>query len=270
MDCQECGLQLLQPQPNDSKLAEIYSASYFLNDSDGISSEEVNCLKRETAAVYVNHILSLQSGKLGTLLEVGSGTGEFLLEAQRRGFQVRGIEYSADAVAVANQRLGGEYVQQGEVETANLPNHYFDIVFLADVIEHVRSPKPFVAILQQCLKPEGLIYIVTPSTDSWSRKLMGRRWTEYKIEHFHYFNRRSLTLLLEANGFDQIRFAPNHKILSLRYICAHFRRFRVPFWSSLAETMTRLIPAPLARRKLKIVASGIVATGRKIKSAGVA
>ena len=70
--------------------------------------------------------------------------------------------------------------------------------------------------------------LVTPSLDSWSAKMLGNRWMEYKTEHLFYFNERSLRRLLEAVGFKPVAFRPNTKILSLDYINHHFQRFRVP------------------------------------------
>lgn len=263
-NCDSCRLQFLRPQPDDSALSAIYNADYFLGEHDGVLDAEVNRLKQETAALYVNDILALNGSNPGALLEIGSGTGDFLLEARQRGFVVSGLEYSLDAVCTANGRLGEECVQRGEVASADLPDNQFDVVFCSDVIEHVRDPITFVSRLQRSLKPQGLIYIATPSTDSWSRKLMGRRWMEYKPEHLYYFNERSLARLLTDHGFTEVRFAPNYKILSFQYVSAHFQRFRVPFWSAAVRAVGKVVPDKLATRNLKIVASGMVATGRKV------
>ena len=263
--CGKCQLRFLCPQPSDETLAGIYTSNYFLGDHDGIDGSEVNCLKVATAATYLQHILALRSGVPGDLLEIGSGTGDFLLEAQNRGFTVQGIELSADAVKTANRRLGlgSDRVQQGEVESALLEENFFDVVFFSDVIEHVRCPTSFISQVHRCLKPGGMVYIVTPSTDSWSHTLMGKHWMEYKIEHLYYFNKTSLSHLLKWSAFDRLEFFPNYKVLSFEYVHAHFRRFPVVFWSKTFDVISKAIPRALKSRHYNIVASGMVATGVK-------
>ena len=264
-ECPRCLVRFLRPQPSDRALADIYTADYFLGDQDGIAASEVTRLKAATASLYLQQILSLRNGNPGTLLEIGSGTGDFLATAQSEGFSVQGIEFSANAVEAANSRLGANLVQQGEIETALLPPNFFDIVFFSDVIEHVRDPVRFISRVRRCLKPGGLVYIVTPSTDSWSHKLMGRYWMEYKLEHLYYFNRMSLGQLLRNAKFDELRLSPNYKVLSFDYIHAHFRRFRVTFWSDLVHLFSFLVPNALSRKEWHVVASGVIATALKAK-----
>ncbi len=262
--CRDCSVEFLHPQPDANVLAKIYSANYFLSDREGVEVAEVNRLKRTTAELYVDQILSTRGNQKGKLLEIGCGTGDFLMEAQSRGFEVTGIETSADATATANQRLGAPVVKRGEIETVNLLEAEYDAAVFSDVIEHVPDPRRFLSAINRCLRPGGLVFIVTPSTDSWSRRLMGRRWMEYKLEHLFYFNRKSLGYLLTSSGFSKVAFEPNTKILSFEYIRAHFRKFRVPFWTPLIELTGGIIPTKLARKHLRIVASGMVAIAKKV------
>lgn len=262
--CVSCGVQFSYPQPDDETLASIYSENYFLNDREGIPSSEVNRLKRETARLYVDKLLSIQNGNAGSrLLEIGCGTGDFLIEAQARGFEVSGLEVSAHAAAVANMRLGAAAVSHGHLESISMPEAAFDIIVFSDVVEHVRDPKLFLSLVHRCLRPGGSVFIVTPSTDSWSRKLMRRYWMEYKIEHLFYFNQRSLDLLLRQTGFRDIEFHRNVKVLSFEYVRAHFRRFPVPAWTPIVEAIGGMLPKIVVSRPVKVVASGMIAIAAK-------
>ena len=109
-----------------------------------------------------------------------------------------------------------------------IPAEYFDVVAASDVIEHTRSPKDFLEKAYALLRPGGLIFLVTPSLDSWSRKLLGNRWMEYKVEHLFYFGQKSLSRLLTDVGFEPPMFAVNRKVLSLDYVYRHFDRFPCP------------------------------------------
>src|SRR4051812_38551430 len=94
VECSECGVQFLDPQPTDEDLEKIYTSQYFLNDRDSISPEAVSRLKRATASLYLDYIGRFVQAQGSRLLEIGCGTGDFLVEARIRGFEVRGIEFS--------------------------------------------------------------------------------------------------------------------------------------------------------------------------------
>lgn len=261
--CRACGLEFQYPQPTDRRLAEIYSSEYFLGSKDQQSLANQKSLKRATASLYLNHLAPFLRQPHPRLLEIGCGHGEFLLEAQRRGYRVEGIEYSRHAATEANSRLGQDLVRVGSPEADVLPPAAYDVIGAFDVIEHLRNPSRSLAYMHAALKPGGLIAIVTPSLDSWSRRLLGRYWMEYKTEHLTYFSRKSLARLLTNTGFTGISFLPNYKTLNLEYVTAHFERFPVPLLTPIVRLMYQILPAVLAHRPVRIVASGVMAIARK-------
>lgn len=256
-------MRFVDPQPDDATLEAIYTADYFLGERNPESEERVSHLKRATAAQYLNFLNQRLNVTKGCLLEVGCGTGDLLIEASHRGFEVAGIEISAHAVRVANQRLGAECVTVGTLDAAPYDQSMFDVVIFADVIEHVRDPMDFLRRVCAVLKPGGITLLITPSLDSWSSRLLGGYWMEYKVEHLYYFSNKSITLAMQIAGFSDVLIIPNTKVLSFDYICHHFRRFPVPLITPLLLASRRLTPPFLAHRQLQLVASGIVAAGRK-------
>lgn len=219
-------------------------------------------LKRATARLYLEQISrSLPAG--GRLLEIGCGHGEFLIEAQALGFEVEGLEYSAHAASEANAQLGRSAVRVGSPEVDRFPAETYDLVAAFDVVEHLRRPVEALSRLRRALRPGGSIAIATPSLDSWSRRLLGRYWMEYKTEHLTYFSRKSLRRMLQVGGFEAIRFEPNYKILNLEYIAGHFERFPVPILTPLVRIVNRTVPRRLVRHPVRVVASGVMAVARK-------
>jgi SAM-dependent methyltransferase len=261
--CSQCAVEFLHPQPTPEVLNAIYSANYFLGDSEGIAQSEVFRQKHRTAEMYVRQILTVTGGRKGALLEVGCGSGEFLGAALEQGFQVKGIEISEHAAATANSRLGATAVQCGDIESVSLRPAEFDIAVFSDVIEHVRDPHAFMRRVHYCLRPGGIVFVVTPTTDSWSHRVMQNRWMEYKLEHLFYFNRRSISFLFGKHNFSQVKILPNAKALSFDYIRAHFRRFPIPFWSKAVDLIGAVVPYALSRKVFPVVASGMIATARK-------
>jgi 2-polyprenyl-3-methyl-5-hydroxy-6-metoxy-1,4-benzoquinol methylase len=261
--CGSCGVEFQFPQPCDTTLAAIYSSAYFLGSKDAEALHNQRALKRRTARLYLDILEPLVRMPNPRLLEIGCGHGEFLLEARARGFQVEGLEYSEHAAAEANSQLGHTAVRVESPEADCLPASTYDLIGAFDVIEHLRDPKRALEYMHAALKPGGVVAIVTPSLDSWSRRLLGRRWMEYKTEHLIYFSRKSLAALLTTADFTNIGFRPNYKTLNLNYVAAHFDRFPVPILTPLMRLLRRALPSVIVNRPVDIVASGLMAIARK-------
>jgi SAM-dependent methyltransferase len=266
-----CRLQWQLPQPSNDELAEIYGNYYFIGSEDSESKARKLRIKESTSQLYLDMMQEYQGNIGGSLLEVGSGQGEFLIEALRRGYAVTGVEYSEIACSMARNSLRAmdpigtsSVVVQGEVETADLIPASFDLCVMNDVIEHVREPHKTMARVRSLLKPGSTVFIATPSLDSWSAKLMGKLWMEYKDEHLFFFSNSSLTKLLEGAGFGKVTLRPGYKILTLEYVAQHFEKFPVPGFSKLVCGSVGLLPESLARRPVKIVASGVIAMATAI------
>lgn len=257
-ECADCGLEFMHPQPDDATLQRIYDSHYFLGSEDAEAQERTYDLKQRTAALYCDTLNRRLDGRTGRLLEIGCGWGDFLLEAHRRGFEVNGIEFSPDATAVANKRLGAERVKSGVLEENSFPPGCFDVIAFFDVIEHVRDPRQFLDRVGRLIRPGGMVMIVAPSLDSLSARLLGRHWMEYKIEHIYQFGRSSICCALEGTGFSDVTVEPNRKILSVDYIERHFARFRVPILSPLMHAARAVCPDALALRAFKVKASSMI------------
>ena len=259
MRCRACGLQFLSPQPDAATLAGIYDTHYFLDSDSPQLRERFLALKRATAALYLNQIVARLGKGTGRLLEVGCGQGDCLLEAQARGFVVSGVEFNPDSVAIANKRLGSAAVKTGTLEDAGFSAASFDVVVMADVLEHVNDPVVTLRLVHALLRPGGLLFLATPSLASWSARLMGSHWMEYKVEHLFYFNPQTIRLALEKADFQQIVVARNTKVLSFDYVCAHFEQFPVKLVSPTLRLLHTVVPRKLGHRPWRVVASGLTA-----------
>jgi SAM-dependent methyltransferase len=261
--CDGCGLIVQNPQPSDAQLGAIYGSNYFIGSSENDRlATQFDLVKRATASLQLDEIAAYLSNRGKTaeglsLLEIGCGHGNMLIEARNQGYQVHGLEYSADAARVANDKVRAEVVRVGALTRDTFPEQSFDVCILADVIEHVRDPASFVQDIRRILKTGGVIFIATPSTASWSARLLGQHWMEYKPEHLFYFDRNTLTRLMSNAGFDQIEISSGRKVLTADYVIGHFDKFPVPVLSPLLSGLRTVTPSALLGKPVTITASGI-------------
>ena len=268
MRCEDCGLLLTNPQPSNDELARIYGEDYFLVEKNEAGQAHVDALKTGTADLYLDLLARYGLPSGARLLEVGSGRGDFLARAQARGMDVTGVEYSEHANATASGKLGGRgRVLRGEIGDVPTPDGPFDVVAASDVIEHVRDPAAFLDHVCRLLKPGGLVFLATPTLDSWSKKLLGRRWMEFKPEHLWYFNRATLRSLLTQRGFADIVDYPGFKVLSFDYVAGHFARYPVAGITPITNLLRGIVPFSLRRRPVSVAGSGMVLIGRRQASA---
>ncbi len=259
--CDHCGLHLSNPQPSDAELTAIYSGGYVLGAGDPGLEAKWECLKASTADGYLDNIERYRAmhGQTGAarILEIGNGSGAFLRRALARGYEVTGVDcFNSQQANVAT----------GILEDRVLQNDRFDVCVLCDVIEHLRDPAQTLRRIRQLLTPGGVIFLATPSTDSWSSRVMRSSWVEFKPEHLYYFDVNNVTGLLAKCGFEDIYPTRGHKTLSLAYIAEHFRRFPTRPWSKWLCWMIDRLPDALAHRPFSIVASGMDVLARNSSS----
>jgi SAM-dependent methyltransferase len=139
------------------------------------------------------------------LLDIGSGTGDFLHIASSRGWQVEGIELSESSAKRANQLLGGDFVRVGTLDDCNLSSDSYDLITSYHVIEHLIDPVSMLNEIYNLLKPGGIVFLETPNMESIGAMIRGAKWSNIKPpEHINYFNPASLGCGLEKAGFSRI------------------------------------------------------------------
>jgi len=209
--CRQCGLVYTNPRLDCHDILDTYQAV-----EDPLYLEE-----REGRVLTFEHHLKPLERIAGTpdnrpLIDVGCYTGVFVEIAARHGWDAWGVEPSRWAVERAQER--GLRVVQGTLDTADLPEAYFDVVTMWDVIEHIVDPRGTLQQAHRLLKPGGLVVVHTIDIDSLFARLMGARWPWLMEMHIYYFSRRTLRAMLEECGFQVLGDRPQGRYLRLGYL----------------------------------------------------
>jgi len=215
--CDRCGLVYLVRHGPEHDPQEIYSPDYFCDRGEYF----LNVSDRDVAEVTGGHMDSFRQGlellkrhkNGGALLDLGCAVGVFLAMAERRGWEVTGVDISEYAVAQARKRCRGR-VLAGDLASLRFPDASFDVITLWDVVEHFESPSATLREARRILKDDGIILMDTPNEEALIRKvayriyrlLRGRiAYPAKKLYHqFHlfYFSEATLRSMLEKCGFD--------------------------------------------------------------------
>ncbi|MBI5562905.1 MAG: class I SAM-dependent methyltransferase [Deltaproteobacteria bacterium] len=140
----------------------------------------------------------------GSLLDVGCGTGIFLNEARRRGFDAWGIDFDKNNIAVARSRYGLDRVYCMSAADLMLKSGgiRFDAVTFFEVLEHLDAPAGFLDGLKGLLRPGGLIAMSVPNRDRFIDTL-GQG--DSPPNHLTRWSAEGLRAFLERSGFEVVR-----------------------------------------------------------------
>jgi len=211
--CAGCGLVSVSPLPNSDELAALYSEEYFKCDyhcghREGTYEEE-DSFSAEHDRILAAFVRFKPEGRM---LEVGSAGGKFLHRARDLGYEVMGVELSADACRIA-EGLGVPHYC-GELTDAGFPDDSFDLAYLGDVLEHMPHPLADLAELLRVVSPGGVVGISCPTNIGllssrlglFAYSLMGReRRAPIPPYHLYEFRPGDIKRLLVRAGFTVIR-----------------------------------------------------------------
>jgi 2-polyprenyl-3-methyl-5-hydroxy-6-metoxy-1,4-benzoquinol methylase len=207
--CEDCGQISTHPLLSEKENEKFYPTEYLLFTK--AIEDEKNWFKRFDRTHGVNlrcrAVISNSKVKSGHILDIGCATGIFLHGMQLRNWDCYGIEPSDHAANYARKRFNLR-INTGYLENGQFPDSFFDIITLWDVFEHLPSPIESLNIVNQILKPGGLLMISTPNIESWTSKIFGKYWAGWETpRHYHVYSPQLLSSLLNKTGFKPSKFA---------------------------------------------------------------
>jgi SAM-dependent methyltransferase len=188
MECRACSHWFITPTPTQEALVSLYSRG-----SPYVVGREWKGIKKGLSIPerYIVGQESRTSRQHCKYLEIGIGAGLLFDYFKDRGYECVGVEPGAWA------RNGPGLVNDIE----DLEDSYYDLVVMADVLEHVRDPLGMVRFVSQRMK-SGTLYACFPNNQSLRAKWAKSNWRMVRpFGHLHFFSKQSLTIMFESNGF---------------------------------------------------------------------
>lgn len=208
--CPECDLiYRVNAQGSDVKVRKYYEESYhdqYTTDQEGGHRQCLN-----------SHILDLIETKkrTGKILDVGMGLGFFLNDAQKRGWQIYGIEPSKKSSEMAIELLG-EKAFTGTLKEYK-ENGDFDVITFINTLDHSVEPWREIEYARSQIKPQGLIYLRFPNGlihtlifRLASKFKMTNLVSKYLVFHESCITEKYIKRVLKDIGFEGIEIVNLH------------------------------------------------------------
>lgn len=165
-----------------------YDRGFFLDPKYGCGCGGWKIIQEtggEQFPTYYDDFYELAQIKAGNrVLDIGCGRGEFVIFCALQGAIATGVDYSADAIEIANElkklvakgRGDNSIAQrstfrQADAKSLPFPDGEFDVIVSRAVVEHLHQWE-LLQMLQECkrmLRPNGSLVIAT-HPNVWYRK----------------------------------------------------------------------------------------------------
>jgi 2-polyprenyl-3-methyl-5-hydroxy-6-metoxy-1,4-benzoquinol methylase len=244
LQCQGCDFITANLNYHFFNSKEIYSEDYFNG------SEYLNYFEDKLGIQYnfKNRIDEIKKWSknpaIGKCLEIGCAYGFFgeVLIQNFPQINYQGIDIASEAVRTGQEKLKInlqeidylDFIVQGKLSD----------IFMWDVIEHLPKPEKFIEKASQELEKGGRIFITTGDISTFLPSFQKRKWRMiHPPSHLHYFSKKTISLLLEKNGFTVKKVSYPSIWRSVKQI--HYSLFLLNKKSGFHSALNKLIPSKL-------------------------
>lgn len=188
------------PKPLLEKLPSYYESEDYISHTDSKKSLVDKVYQLVKGYALKNKLKLINSFQTieKNVLDVGCGTGDFLLTCKNNNWNVVGVEPNKKAKKIAEQKLHDKTI----FENINqLQGKQFDIITLWHVLEHVPDLNEYISKLKALLKPNGVLVIAVPNYKSFDASYYKNFWAAFDVpRHFWHFSQKSISVLFSKVG----------------------------------------------------------------------
>jgi SAM-dependent methyltransferase len=207
--CKKCGFRHIIPIPGEDELNRIYKEEYYTLEKP-LYIERMEKDKDWWDLVYADRYDTFEQyikEKDRSILDIGSGTGYFLLSGKKRGWETLGIEPSRQAADYSRNVLGLNIIEDflNMDSSKKLPK--FDVIHMSEVLEHIPDPHGLLKIATSLLKQNGIICIALPNDFNPIQVTLEKvdkfePWWIAPPHHINYFDFKTLRDFIAGFNYE--------------------------------------------------------------------
>lgn len=211
---------LTSPKPSLEDLPKYYESEDYISHTDSkktIIDKVYQVAKNYTIKKKVKLVLNLvktnnlvkntKSNNNSKLLDIGCGTGDFIVACNNANFNVVGVEPNKNAREITHTKLQKSNAQIFENLTEI--NTKFDVITMWHVLEHVPNLTEYISQLKKLLQPNGTILIAVPNYKSFDANYYKEFWAAFDVpRHLWHFSQKSINLLFAKENQKVVKTLP--------------------------------------------------------------
>jgi SAM-dependent methyltransferase len=199
MCCDQCGFIYTSAVVAADHIPRFYAAYNTTRDTERADLREKRMRMYEIDAAHVRRFLHPGATRL---LDIGSGTGDFLVQFAGE-FELHGVEVDAAARAACARAHPALRLYP---DLAAIPQSIaFDAIVFRGTLQYMPDLRGVAAWCSERLRSGGRLFVLaTPNAESILAQMQREQWVlANKVEHRYWFTRRHL-LRLFGDGFGLV------------------------------------------------------------------
>ncbi|MGZ5222026.1 MAG: class I SAM-dependent methyltransferase, partial [Chitinophagaceae bacterium] len=239
--CDHCDFIYVNPRLQKKELLKIYKDNYFDNTSVGYFHYKENKeLRQKNFIKWIDDAINFVStGDNVNALDIGCAAGYCLEVFKARGWKPFGIELNTEYAGQLQQN--GYKVYDSPFLDISFGEKY-NIITLFDVVEHLTDLQEHFTKLHSILENNGVIVLITPDYDSLQRKLLGKKWFQFKpIEHINYFSLTTFKKLVDSTGFKIVESKKAGQYSNTDFLTDRLKKYKFGFLIPIFNLTVKLL-----------------------------
>lgn len=202
----DASLEMLVTSPVPSSLDKYYDSEGYISHTDANNTWFDRLYQRIKRKNLKSKMKIIESYKPSTksLLDIGAGTGDFVLRARAYGYDALGVEPNKKAQAIALRKGAKLHLGIDDINHAK-----FKVITLWHVLEHLPNLDKQIGAILSKLDANGILVIAVPNFNSFDAKYYGKYWAGYDVpRHLWHFSQTSIEKIFEKHNVRVDRIIP--------------------------------------------------------------
>lgn len=213
----ESELLVTTPRPEDKELGSYYESEDYISHSNSKKSflDKVYQIVRNYTIKQKVKLINSFNETDKKILDIGTGTGDFLAACKNSGWEVTGVEPNTDAREVVIGKLQNsrskiyKSVDDLKLSTQHSTLSTYDIITMWHVLEHVPNLTEYVSNLKELLKPNGTLIIAVPNYKSFDAIHYKEHWAAYDVpRHLWHFSKTAIQKIFQQENMKVVKTLP--------------------------------------------------------------
>ena len=212
--CQSCGHVFSNPPPKRKDLELFYKKNYRADYKGTLHPKKKHILRSGQRAIERYKQIKPYLENKDKILEIGSGSGEFLFLLQEKGYTIKGVEPNVGFAEFSRKNYNLDILVD-KLEKVSIERSQWDFIFLYHVLEHLLDPIESLKHISGMLSQDGFLNLEVPNIEAkfHSPKRL------FHFAHLHNFSLEGLVFSLNKANLGVIKIKIMPKTEHINIIC---------------------------------------------------